>query len=343
MKLYPDKLADHINRGLAPVYLLSGDEPLGLMECGDQIRRAAEAAGYAEREVIVANDDHDWAQLQHAAGSYSLFSNRRLLELRLPTGKPGKTGGAALKDYASEPPDDMILLISSAKLERAQTNSAWFKAIDKTGVTLSFWPVRVNELPRWIEARMKLQRLRPSRAAVQMITERVEGNMLAAAQEIERLSLLYPEQEIDTEQVLAAVANSARYSIGDCVDAAMQGATSRALTVLHGLKDEAVAPVLLLWAFTQEIRSGTRVAQSLAVGMSPAAALKAAKVWQNRVPPLQLALSRHTENSWLALLRSASLADRIVKGHADGDAWETLADICVRLSRDGSPIMQAQR
>ena len=339
MKLYPDKLEQHFSRGLSPVYLLAGDEPLGVMECGDRIRQAAKEAGFIEREVVVATGDDDWATLLNATSSLSLFSSQRLIELRLPTGKPGRVGSAMLKEYAAAPPQDILLLITTGKLDRSQTSSAWYKSIDKAGVTMTFWPVRANELPGWINQRMKANGLRPVPAAVKMIAERVEGNMLAAWQEIERLSLLYPDQEIGETQVLGAVANSARYSIGDCVDACMQGATVRALKVLQGLRQEAVAAVPILWSLTQEIRGGTRVAQSLAVGMSPAAALKAANVWQSRVPPLQLALSRHTERSWLALLERVSHADRVVKGHAEGDAWEILEEICYRLSKDGSPII----
>lgn len=339
MKIYPDKLGQHLARGLAPVYLLHGEEPLGMMECGDQIRQQAQAAGFSEREVIVANEDADWQHLRASADSLSLFSDQRLIELRMPNGKTGRTGADALKEYVAAPPADIVLLITSGKLDRGQTNSAWYKAIDKAGVTMTFWPISIRELPRWIDNRMRRAGLSPTKAAVTLVAERVEGNMLAAHQEVERLSLLYPNQEIDTREVLAAVANSARYAIGDCVDAAMQGSSSRALRVLKGLHDEAVTPVLVLWALSQEIRSGTRVAQSLAVGMSPEAALKAANVWRNRVPPLQLALSRHTEKTWLAMLRKTVYADRVLKGQEEGDVWEVLGDLCVELSRDGTPVM----
>ena len=318
MKIYPDKLGQHLGRGLAPVYLLHGEEPLGMMECGDQIRQHAQAAGFSEREVIVANEDADWQHLRASADSLSLFSEQRLIELRMPNGKTGRTGADALKEYVASPPSDIVLLITSGKLDRSQTNSAWYKALDKVGVTMTFWPVSIRELPRWIDRRMRAAGLRPTPGAVNLIAERVEGNMLAAHQEVERLSLLYPDQEIDTREVLAAVANSARYAIGDCVDAAMQGASARALRVLRGLHDEAVTPVLVLWALSQEIRSGTRVAQSLAVGMSPEAALKAANVWRNRVPPLQLALSRHTEKTWLSMLSKTVFADRVLKGQEKG-------------------------
>jgi len=341
MKLTADKLAQHLARGLAPVYLLYGEEPLGLMECGDQIRQQAHAAGFTEREVIIANEDADWQLFRAAADSLSLFSSQRLLELRMPNGKTGRAGADVLKKYVADPPSDLVLLIISGKLDRGQTSSAWFKAIDKAGVTMAFWPITARQLPRWIENRMRATNLQPTRDAIGLIAERVEGNMLAAQQEIERLSLLYPAQKIDTQEVLASVANSARYTIGDCVEAAMLGASARALRVLEGLREEAVTPVLVLWALAQEIRSGTRVAQSLVVGMSPEAALKAAGVWRNRVPALKLALARHTESTWLAMLQKTALADRVLKGREPGDVWEVLAELCVELSRDGQPVISA--
>lgn len=340
MKLYPDKLRQHFQRGIAPIYLLYGDEPLGINETSDVIRSHLKEQGYSEREVIVAAEDADWQRLRVAADSMSLFAEKRIVELKMPLGKTGRSGADALKEYAQRPAEDIVLLLISGKLERAQTQSAWFRAIDKIGVTMVFYPLRHAELPAWIEKRMRAKGLTPSRESIELIAERVEGNMLAAHQEVERLSLLYPEQSIDTREVLAAVANSARYSISDCVDAAMQGATQRALRVLSGLQGEAAVPTLVLWSLTQEIRAGTRVAQSLAVGMSPDASLKAANVWRNRIPLMRLALNRHTEASWLSLLRKCSWADKVVKGHADGDPWTVLADICVELSREGQPVVR---
>lgn len=341
MRLYPDKLEAHFSRGLAPIYILSGDEPLGLMECSDRIRAAAKSAGFVEREVIFVDSDDEWSRLRTSADSLSLFAAQRLIELRLPTGKPGRIGATALSEYAQSAPPDIVLLITSARLERAQTNAAWYKNIDKVGVSMTFWPIKASELPAWIESRMRQKRLRPTRAAVQLVAERVEGNMLAAAQEVERLSLLFPEQEIDVAQALEAVANSARYSIVDCIDAAMQGAPQRAIKVLQGLRGEGVAPVLVLWSLAQEIRAATRIAQSLAAGMSPQAALKAAKVWQNRVPAMRLALSRHSEKSWLELSSLVAHADRVLKGQATGDVWEVMSEICARISRDGTAVIDA--
>lgn len=330
--MYPDKLNLDAAKPLASVYLLYGDEPLGQMETGDLIRQYAKTQGYAEREVIFAADDSDWDQLRHASDSMSLFSELRLIDLRIPTGKPGRHGAEVLKSMMLDPSPDNILLISTPRLDRSATNSAWFKAIDKAGITVPFYQLPAAQLPAWIEQRMRRHNLIASRDAIKLIASRVEGNMLAAQQEIERLSLLYPDQEIDTEQVISAVAESARYSLNDAVDAAMRGSARRALRVLGGLRDEGVVPILVLWSLTQEVRAGTRIAQSLAVGISPEAAMKAAGVWQNRKQPMQLALSRHTERSWLDLLAMTARLDRLIKGQGQGEVWDELAELCLKLS-----------
>ena len=337
--MFPEKLKAHLESGFKPIYLLHGDEPLGMMEAADLIRRSAAEQGYSEREVVIANEDADWSTLKNTLDSMSLFAEQRIIDLRMLSGKPGRVGAAMLKDIALTPPTQELLLISSGRLDRAQMNSAWFKAIDKVGVTVTFWPLKLSELPRWIETRMKACGLSSTKEARTLIAERVEGNMLAAQQEIERLSLLFPDQEIDAKCVLAAVANSARYSINDVVDAVMGGDPARAVRVIDGLRDEGVTPILVLWALTQEIRSGTHVAQALAVGKTPQSAMKSAGIWGNREGPLKLALARHTERSWLSLLSQSCEAERVLKGQGDGDVWQILKDMSVRLGTDGRDIV----
>ncbi len=332
VRVYPDKLPGELGKQLAPVYLLYGDEPLGQMETGDLIRQQARQQGFAEREVIFALEDADWDLLRHASDSLSLFSELRIIDLRIPSGKPGRQGAEVLKTMMQEPTPDIVMLISMPRLDRSATNSAWFKAIDKVGVTVPFYQLALNQLPAWIEQRMRKHRLQATPDAIKLIASRVEGNMLAAQQEIERLALLYPETEIDTPQVLSAVAESARFSLNDVVDAAMRGAANRTLKVLGGLRDEGVVPILILWSLTQEVRAGTRIAQSLAVGISPDAAMKAAGVWQNRRQPMQLALSRHSEQSWLEMLATTAQLDRLVKGQGQGDVWDELAGLCLKLA-----------
>jgi len=339
MKLYPDKLEAHLRSKLAAVYLLYGDEPLQIMEYGDQIRIQAQNAGFTERQVIVIAEDSDWSTFREAADSFSLFAEQRLIELRLPTGKPGRVGSEVLKQYCASAPEDVLLLISSAKIDRSGTNSAWFKAIDKVGVTIAVWPISSAQLGPWLMNRFRAVGLVPDKQALSLIADRVEGNLLAAKQEVERLALLYPPGELSSDQVLAAVGDSARYSIGDLSLAALQGQSARALRILSGLRDEAVSEVLILWALNNEIRSGTRTAEATEAGSSEAAALKGAGIWQNRAEPLKKALVRHSARNWLSMLSVCTTIDRQIKGQAPGSHWDALEALVAQLAEGGDALV----
>lgn len=332
MKVYPDKLEQALGRGTAPIYLVHGDEPLQLDEIADRLRAHARTEGYDERTVIVANEDADWAALRAAGDSLSLFSERRLIELRLPTGKPGRVGGEALKTWALDPPPDVLLLISSAKLDRGGSSSAWFKAIDKAGVTIAVWPVDAAQLPGWLKSRLSRHGLHATPEALSLIAERVEGNLLAAAQEAERLALLYPAGELDAQQVLAAVSDSARFSVGDLVPAVLRGDATRAVRILRGLAATGEAPVLVLWALSQEVRAGARVAEAQAAGASIESAMKGAGVWANRQADLKQALQRHDAGAWLGFLADISRLDRHSKGQEPGDVWVAFEQVCVNIA-----------
>ena len=326
------------------MYLLHGDEPYQMMQLGDKLREHARQNGFDERQVLIANEEADWSAFREAADSLSLFAERRIIELRLPTGKPGRTGSEVLKQYCTNPPQDVLLIITSAKLDRGGASSAWFKAIDKVGVTIAVWPIEAAKLQRWLGDKLSEQGLIASAEAVSLITERVEGNMLAAAQEVERLALLYPKGELSAEQVLSAVADSARYSINDLVQAALSGQRARAVRVVRGLREEAVAPVLILWSLSQEIRSGTRAAEAHEQGVAMDAALKGAGVWQSRAGPLKTAMGRHNAASWLSMLATSSQLDRVVKGHASGNVWDSIESLCVQLASTREtqlPVQQA--
>lgn len=340
MKLYPDKLEAHLQSRLAPVYLLHGDEPLAQMEIGDRLREHGKQAGFSERQVIIIADDSDWSTFREAADSLSLFAEQRLIELRLPTGKPGRVGAEVLKQYCASVPDDVLLLISSAKLDRSAGNSAWFKAIDKVGVTMALYPIAVEHLGAWLTKRLTAKGLHANGEALTLISERVEGNLLAARQEVERLALLYPPGELTSEQVLAAVTDSARYSIGDLSLAALNGERARALRVLAGLRDEAVSEVLILWSLVNEVRSGARAAEAIQAGVREDAALKSAGVWQNRAAPLKKALNRHRAGSWLSMLSACTTIDRQIKGQAPGSHWDALEALTTQLAGNGPLLMK---
>ena len=255
MKLRFEQLSEHLQQGLRPIYLLSGDEPLQLGEAADAIRAQARAQGFAEREVMHVEAGFDWNALAAASDTLSLFAEQRLIDLRLPSGKPGKEGGAALAEYAANPPQDTVLLITSGKLDKNAAKAKWYKALDSAGVTLQVWPVEANQLPRWVGQRMRARGLSASPEAAQLLAERVEGNLLAAAQEIEKLLLLYGESSVDAEMVEQGVADSARYDIFELVDTALLGDAPRVARIMEGLHGEGVEPILILWALVREIRA----------------------------------------------------------------------------------------
>ena len=339
LKLYPDKLTAHLKQKTAPVYFLHGDEPLQIMELGDRLREHAREQGFDERQVFYASEETDWTAFREAADSLSLFAERRLIEVRLPTGKPGRAGGDQLKAYCQNPAPDVLLLITSSKLERGGKTSAWFKAIDKVGVTIEAFPVAARDLPRWLAERCQLYGLSADKAALELIAERVEGNLLAASQEIERLALLHPNAKLTPDDVLAAVSDSSRYSINDLASAALVGDAARAVRIVRGLRDEATAPVLVLWALSAEIRSAARAAEAIAERVPEDKALKAAGVWSSRVAPLKVALKRHSVASWLHMLQQTADIDRMVKGQEPGDVWDAFTALSAGLAGHGNAIL----
>lgn len=330
MKVRPDQLGRQLKSELLPIYFIHGDEPLQQMEVADAIRGHAREQGYSEREVMDADTSFDWNLLLDAANSMSLFAEQRILELRMPSGKPGKQGAQVLHDYAQRPADDAVLIISSGKLEGSSKNSKWFKALDQAGVIIQCWPVAVPELPRWIEQRLQARGIIASRDAVALLAERVEGNMLAAAQEIEKLYLLHGDGQLNIEQMTAAVADSARYNIYDLVDSALSGDLPRTTRIVGGLKSEGVEPVLALWALSREIRSLTSMAES---GMSPDAAMARAKIWDNRKALVRKALSRHSETRWKQFLKRCARIDRVIKGVEPGRPWDELLMLSSQIAQ----------
>lgn len=329
MKIRADQITQQLEKKLAPVYLVSGDEPLQVMETTDVIRRKARELGFSERTVLEVDKDFDWAQLSAEASSLSLFAEQRILELRIPTGKPGKPGGAALVEYAARPAEDTVLIITAGKLDKASTNTKWYKAIDALGITCQCWPIESHALPGWIENRCRQHGMQPDKEAVKLLVERVEGNMLAAAQEIEKLRLLVDTTRLNAEQVSRAVVDSSRFSIYDLSDAALLGDVARTSHIIKGLQAEGVEIVLALWALSREIRT---LNAAISSGQSADAALAKAGVWSKRLPIMKKALSRHNRASLQALLRQCAMTDRMIKGIERGNAWDSLYQLCLSLA-----------
>ncbi len=330
MQIKPEQLAAHLRQQMAPVYFVSGDEPLLVQEACDQIRAAARAAGCSEREVYSVEPGFDWNGFLQAGDALSLFADRKLIELRIASGKPGDQGSKAILSYCERPSPDNVLLIESGKLESAARNSKWHKALESAGVVVPVWPVELSQLPGWAMRRMKDKGLQAGQDAVALLVERVEGNLLACVQEIEKLLLLYGPGQITLEQVASSVADSSRFDIFTLVDAALQGDSVRASRIIHGLRGEGVEPVLVLWALTREIRSMTNLAvDAKASGVEQA--LAKARVWDKRKPLVRNGLKRHSPRQWQSLLRRCGQIDAMVKGAQRGNVWDELLELSLLL------------
>ncbi|MEM9314382.1 MAG: DNA polymerase III subunit delta [Pseudomonadota bacterium] len=333
MRVYPEKLGAELGRRLLPVYLVSGDETLLVQECADQIRGAARREGCTERVVLDAGErSFRWQDLLDDASSLSLFGDRRLLELRLPSGKPGSDGSQALLSYLEQPSEDVLLIIAG-KIDRASTNSKWYKAIDGAGATLQIWPVSADQLPRWLGQRAASRGMRIERDALQLLAERVEGNLLAAVQELEKLELLSEGAPIDSAAVGASVANSARFSLFSMIDVALSGRDSDSLRMLHGLRAEGGQPAALVWALVRELELLRALCVAVESGRSPSQAMGEARVWKNRQSVISAALGRHDSSSCNNLLALAARLDASIKGFGPGKPWEIMELLLLGMSR----------
>lgn len=334
MNLRPDQLPAHLERPLAPLYVLFGDEPLLVLEAADAIRAAARAQGFDERETLVVGQGFRWDQLTAAAGNLSLFGARKLVDLRIPTGKPGRDGGEALQRYAATLNPDTVTLVTLPELDWATRKTAWFKALEAAGTVVELNAPARERLPEWIAARLARQAQRASREALDFIAEHVEGNLLAAHQEILKLGLLHPPGELTLEDVRAAVLSVARYDLDALREALLEGDPARCVRLLDGLRAEGAAPPLVLWAMATEIRTLAALAGARESGQPLAAAMKAERVFDDR---RRARLERALPRLRLPALRTALLAaariDRIVKGVADGEPWDEFRQLALRLAR----------
>ena len=321
MQLKPGQLAAHLARGLKTLYTVHGDEPLLAQEAGDAIRAAARAAGYNERKVFtVGNAAHfDWSALLGAAQAMSLFAERQLIELRIPSGKPGKEGSEALQRYCSALSDDVLTLVQLPKLDFQQQKSAWFSALDGAGVMLKVEAVERRELPAWIARRLAAQGQRVAdgdegQRTLAFFADRVEGHLLAAHQELQKLALLYPQGVLGFEQVEAAVLNVARYDVFKLGEAVLAGQVARALKMLDGLQAEGEAAVLVHWTLAEDIRALKRVHDALADGKPLPLALSEARVWGVKQRLYERVLPQLADHQLAHLVDAASICDGVIKG-----------------------------
>jgi len=321
MQVKPDQLAAHLGKGVKPLYIVHGDEPLLAQEAADAIRAAARAAGYGERKVFtVGNAAHfDWAGFIGASQAMSLFAERQLIELRIPNGKPGKEGSEALQRYCETLSDDVVSLVHLPKLDWQQAKSGWFTALDAAGVMVKVDAVDRRDLPTWIARRLQAQGQRVAEGeegqrTLAFFADRVEGNLLAAHQEFQKLALLHPQGPLTFEQVEAAVLNVARYDVFKLGEAVLAGQVGRALRMLEGLEAEGEAAVLVHWTLAEDIRGLKRIKDAMAEGKPLPMALKEARVWGVKERLFERVLPALADHQLAHLVQAASVCDGVIKG-----------------------------
>ena len=360
MQLRPEQLEVHLQRGLRPLYVVHGDEPLLSQEVADAIRAAARAAGHTERQVFNVQGAHfDWSSVLGAAQALSLFGDRRLLELRIPSGKPGKDGSEALQRHCERLHDDTLTLVLLPRLDSMQLKSAWFTALEQAGVSVRIEPVERQALPGWIAQRLARQGQpvkdgEEGRRTLAFVADRVEGNLLAAHQELQKLALLYPPGPLGYEQVEAAVLNVARYDVAKLGEAVLSAQAARALKVLDGLRAEGEAPVLVHWTLADDLRALRRVRAALDAGRPMPAALAEARVWGAKQRLIERAAPRLDALGLERLVEAASICDGLAKGlrHPEwpADPWAALQRLVLMTieallpgERDGPAVRLALR
>ncbi len=331
-KLRIDQLDRHLKQPLSPAYLVSGDETLLVEESCDAIRKKAQQEGYTERDRYYVDNQFDWSQLLSAANSLSLFSDKKLIELRIEKGKPGDKGSKAICEYLSNISDDNRLLIVTPKLDAGSQRSKWVKALEKNGQWLPVWPISSAQLPRWLEQRIKRLGLIADSHCIELIATRTEGNLLAAHQEIEKLKLLSIDGYLTPELIAGAVADSARYDIFGLIDKTLHGDARSAVKSLQGLKTEGTEPTVVLWGLAREIRALLMMHDGIHQGQSFSWVAKQAGIWDKRQPLVQQALKRLSSKQLQILLRQANAIDKSIKGLRKTDPWNELLDLVLNFS-----------
>ena len=333
MKIQANQLSSHLTKSLAPCYLVTGDEHLLVEESVDAIRAAARERGFTSRESHEATTGFDWNALTASTSNMSLFAELRIIELRLPTGKPGRAGGQAIIELVELAGPELLFIVTGPKLDKSSSASKWAKTVDQRGVSLPIWPIGVRELPGWIANRMRSAGLQPDRDAVTLIADRVEGNLLAAGQEIEKLRLLLGEGSVSAENVSDAVANSSRYDVYKLTDAALAGDARRSVKILGGLRAEGVEPVIVIWALARELRTLAKLDDVIRQGGDLGGAMQKTGVWSNRQGLVRCCISRHQHGAFHKMLKSTGRADATAKGQRAGDPWQLATDVVVGLSQ----------
>jgi DNA polymerase-3 subunit delta len=323
-----EQLDSHLSHELQPLYAIHGDEPLLALEAADAIRARARASGFSERVVLAPERGFDWGELAASGANRSLFGDKKLIELRLAAGKPGADGAGAIEAFCGRLPPEALTLVTLPRLDKAGQASSWFRALEREGIVVNVYPLERARLPAWIAARLARQKQRANPDTLQFLADCVEGNLLAAHQEIQKLALLLPPGELDFDAVRQAVMSVARYDALKLAEAMLSGERPRLARMLEGLRGEGEAPPRVLWIIAEEIRAICRVQNGIAAGRSLAEVLREARVWGDaRQSLVGRAAKKFPRETLLAALEHAAKVDRVVKGIVKGDAWDELLQL----------------
>ncbi len=332
MRIKPEQLSALLQKGLMPVYFITGDEPLQLGEMADAVRKAAKKEGFENREIISAETGFDWNQLAFAADSLSIFADKKIIDLRLPSGTPGTDGAKALIAYCERLPEDTLLLITAGKMASGALKTRWLEALDKVGVVVQVWPLEGLDLIRWLQQRMQQRGFIAETEGVRILAARIEGNLLAAAQEIEKLYVLYGTGNLSNQQIFDVVADSSRYDVFKLIDSVLTGSVNRIFKVLSGLRAEGIAAPIVLWSLTREARALIKIKVALSQGQNRDLVFKNNQIWDKRKQLVSNALNRLSDHDLNNILVLSAKADRQIKGQQQGDGWDTLLAICLMFA-----------
>nr|VFJ87763.1 MAG: DNA polymerase III, delta subunit [Candidatus Kentron sp. H]VFJ89503.1 MAG: DNA polymerase III, delta subunit [Candidatus Kentron sp. H]VFJ96157.1 MAG: DNA polymerase III, delta subunit [Candidatus Kentron sp. H] len=342
MQLKPEQLPAHLKRGLAPVYVISGDEPLQTDEALGLIGQSAHDLGFTERVVLQADARFDWDIINQYADSPSLFGEKRLLDVRIVAGGgPGQQGSRALMEYASRPSPHQVLRLITGQMDAKQRKSKWYQSLDRAGACIALWPVTGQNLPRWIETRLRGRGMTITEEAVGILAQRMEGNLLACAQEIEKLILVCQTREIGLQDVLQSVVDSAHFDTFGLVESTLAGDAGRTARILSGLWEEGTEPLPVLGVLIWEIREVIKMAHQVAGGASLEGITRQQPAWRRRSALLARALDRQGPTAWMGMLRVAGRVDQIIKGARRGDPREALLALGLLMSGVEIPFPDA--
>lgn len=333
MRLAQAQLETHLKQGLQPLYVLVGDEPLAQRECLDAIRAAARSQGFDERNSLTVERNFNWQQIQSFGQSISLFSSRRLLELNIPSGKPGIEGSKALQALAAKTLPDTTVVIILPALERDAKNSVWFAALEAQSQTIALNEIDAANLPKWIASRLALQGQHTGVQTLEFLAHQVEGNLLAANQEVQKLGLLYPQGELSDATVREAVLNVSRYDAFQLGEAVLAGDAERTVRILQGLQDEGENAVAVMNPLMWVLRPLVRIKQAEMRGENLTSAMTNARIYGDKQALVKRALARLSLRQLEATLQKLADIDKTAKGMMLGDAWLEISRLCFGLAK----------